>query len=70
MIMKNYSIKTTLSREHLKDCLECQERRQLLIDQSVVFGAFIPVTPPRALAERILEKTANPILGQRLKNRI
>jgi len=46
-------------KEHLKVCAECQERRQLLIDQSVVFGAFIPVIPPKALAERILNKTAS-----------
>ncbi len=45
-------------KEHLKVCGECQQRRQLLIDQSVVFGAFIPVIPPQALAERILKKTA------------
>ncbi len=46
-------------KEHLKVCAECQERRQLLIDQSVVFGAFIPIIPPKALAERILKKTAS-----------
>lgn len=46
-------------KEHLKDCAECQERRQLLISQSLIFGAFIPLIPPKALAERILQKTAS-----------
>lgn len=50
-------------REHLKDCPECQERRQTLIAQSVALGAFIPVIPPQALAERILNKTGSPPKG-------
>ena len=50
-------------REHLKVCEECQQRRQLLIDQSMVFGAFIPVIPPKALAERILKKITSPKTG-------
>jgi RNA polymerase sigma factor (sigma-70 family) len=50
-------------REHLKVCPECRERRQMLIAQSVALGAFIPVIPPQALAERILNKTASPLQG-------
>jgi len=50
-------------REHLKVCPECRERRQMLIAQSVALGAFIPVIPPKALAERILKKTGSPISG-------
>ena len=50
-------------REHLKVCPECRERRQMLIAQSVALGAFIPVIPPKALAERILNKTGSPPLG-------
>ncbi len=45
-------------QEHLKTCPECQERRKTLIAQSVAFGAFIPVLPPKGLAQQILEKTA------------
>ncbi len=47
-------------REHLKDCEECQQRRQALIDQSMAFAAFIPVIPPKGLAERILEQISGP----------
>lgn len=43
-------------REHLKVCEACQKRRDLLIKQSAILGAFIPVLPPRGLAERILEQ--------------
>jgi len=50
-------------KEHLKECAECQERRQMLIDQSVIFGAFIPIIPPKALADRILKKTASANTG-------
>jgi len=50
-------------RDHLKDCPECQERRQILIAQSVAFGAIIPVIPPKALAERILKETGGPPQG-------
>jgi len=50
-------------REHLKVCPECRERRQMLISQSVALGAFIPVIPPKALAERILNKTGTPPQG-------
>lgn len=50
-------------REHLKVCPECRERRQMLIAQSVALGAFIPVVPPKALAERILKKTGSPATG-------
>ena len=50
-------------REHLKVCPECRERRQMLIAQSVALGAFIPVIPPKALAERILNKTGSPPTG-------
>lgn len=50
-------------KEHLKVCEECQERRQLLISQSLIFGAFIPIIPPKALAEQILQKTASPNTG-------
>jgi len=46
-------------REHLKVCPECRERRQMLIAQSVALGAFVPVIPPKALAERILKKTGS-----------
>ena len=45
-------------REHLKTCKECQERRKTLIAQSVAFGAFIPVIPPKELAQQILNQTA------------
>ncbi len=45
-------------KQHLKICPECQERRKTLIAQSVAFGAFIPVIPPKELAQQILEKTA------------
>ena len=50
-------------KEHLKDCPECQERRKMLIAQSVALGAFIPVIPPKDLAERILDKTSSPTGG-------
>ncbi|MCJ7734765.1 MAG: sigma-70 family RNA polymerase sigma factor, partial [Anaerolineales bacterium] len=50
-------------KEHLKVCEECQKRRQLLITQSVLMGAFIPVIPPNALKQRILQETASPISG-------
>ncbi len=50
-------------REHLKDCPECRERRQMLISQSVALGAFIPVIPPKELAERILKETGSPATG-------
>jgi len=50
-------------REHLKVCPECRERRQMLIAQSVALGAFIPVIPPKALAERILNQTGSPPPG-------
>ena len=50
-------------KEHLKVCPECRERRQMLIAQSVALGAFIPVIPPKALAERILNQTGSPING-------
>ncbi len=50
-------------KEHLKECVECQERRQMLIDQSVIFGAFIPIIPPKALAERILQQTGAKNVG-------
>ena len=50
-------------REHLKVCPECRERRQVLIAQSVALGAFIPVIPPKALAERILKQTGSPPTG-------
>jgi len=43
-------------REHLKVCPECRKRREMLIAQSVALGAFIPVIPPKELAERILKK--------------
>jgi len=54
-------------REHLKVCPECRERRQMLISQSVALGAFIPVIPPKALAERILNKTGTPPQGPAAK---
>ena len=41
-------------KEHLKVCEACQKRRDLLIKQSAILGAFIPAIPPRGLAERIL----------------
>ena len=44
-------------KEHLKVCEACQKRRQLLIDQSLIFSAFIPVKPTKALSERILKNT-------------
>jgi hypothetical protein len=47
-------------KEHLKTCPDCQERRKMLIAQSVALGAFIPVVPPKDLAERILNKTGSP----------
>ena len=50
-------------KEHLKDCPECQERRKMLIAQSIALGAFIPVIPPKGLAERILDKTSSPTGG-------
>ena len=50
-------------RDHLKVCPECRERREMLIAQSIALGAFIPVVPPKALAERILNKTGSPPTG-------
>ncbi|NQS91336.1 MAG: sigma-70 family RNA polymerase sigma factor, partial [Chloroflexi bacterium] len=50
-------------KEHLKVCEECRERRQLLITQSVILGAFVPVIPPKSLKQRILQETANPTTG-------
>ena len=50
-------------KEHLKTCPDCQERRKMLIAQSVALGAFIPVVPPKDLAERILNKTGSPPAG-------
>lgn len=46
------------AREHLKDCEACQERKQWLVSQSLVFGALIPVVPPDALAKHILQRTS------------
>jgi hypothetical protein len=45
-------------KEHLKVCEECQKRRDMLVKQSAIFGAFVPVLPPKGLAQSILEKTA------------
>jgi RNA polymerase sigma factor (sigma-70 family) len=44
-------------KEHIKVCEACQQRKQMLIDQSLIFGAFIPVIPSKALSEQILRKT-------------
>jgi len=55
-------------RDHLKVCPECRERRQMLISQSVALGAFIPVIPPNALAERILNRTGTPPQGPAAQN--
>jgi RNA polymerase sigma-70 factor (ECF subfamily) len=46
-----------LVKEHLKDCEACQKRRDALIAQSMALGALVPLMPPKALAERILEQT-------------
>lgn len=43
-------------KQHLKVCEACQKRRDLLIKQSAIFGAFIPILPPQGLEERIFEK--------------
>ena len=43
-------------KEHLKDCEECQKRRDLLVIQSAIFGAFIPIFPPKGLEKKILDK--------------
>lgn len=43
-------------KEHLKVCEACQERRDALIRQSAILGAFIPIAPPKGLASRILEQ--------------
>ncbi len=43
-------------KEHLKVCDACQQRRDLLIKQTTILGAFIPVVPPKGLASRILEQ--------------
>ncbi len=45
-------------KEHLKTCPDCQERRKMLIAQSVALGAYVPVIPPKSLAQQILKKTA------------
>lgn len=55
--------KETFVKEHLKTCQECQERRKTLIAQSVAFGSFIPVIPPKELAREILDKTAGAQAG-------
>ncbi|MCD4803015.1 MAG: sigma-70 family RNA polymerase sigma factor [Anaerolineales bacterium] len=47
-----------LVKEHLKECEVCQQRKQWLVSQSLLFGAFIPVVPPDALAKRILQRTS------------
>jgi RNA polymerase sigma-70 factor (ECF subfamily) len=43
-------------KEHLKVCAACQKRRDLLVKQSALLGAFIPAVPPPDLAPRILEQ--------------
>ena len=48
----------SFAREHLKNCAACQERRQWLISQTALFGAFIPMEPPQGLARRILQQTS------------
>lgn len=47
-----------LVKEHLKKCEACQQRKQWLVSQSLLFGAFIPVVPSDALAKRILQRTS------------
>jgi len=43
-------------REHLKVCEACRKRRDLLVKQSALLGAFIPVIPPKGLAEKIFQQ--------------
>jgi len=50
-------------KEHLKVCEACQKRRDLLIKQTTILGAFIPVVPPKGLASRILEQIPGPGAG-------
>ena len=50
-------------KEHLKVCKACQKRRDLLIKQSAILGAFIPVVPPADLARRILEQIPGSAIG-------
>jgi RNA polymerase sigma factor (sigma-70 family) len=53
-------------KEHLKVCEACQKRRDLLIKQSAILGAFIPVVPPSGLAGRILEQIPGSGVGSAL----
>ncbi len=46
-----------LVKKHLQECPECRKRREQLIAQSLVFGAWVPVIPPSSLSLKILEKT-------------
>lgn len=46
-----------LAKEHLKDCEACQQRKRWLVTQSGIFAALIPVIPPAALGERIMQET-------------
>jgi RNA polymerase sigma-70 factor (ECF subfamily) len=46
-----------LVKKHLQECPECRKRREQLIAQSLVFGAWVPVIPPASLSRKILQKT-------------
>jgi RNA polymerase sigma-70 factor (ECF subfamily) len=61
-------------QEHLETCEACQRRRNWLVAQSGLLGAFVPILPPAGLAERILAKIGGlgsapkPSQGQELMN--
>jgi len=46
-----------LVKKHLQECPACRKRKEQLIAQSLVFGAWIPVIPPASLSRKILQKT-------------
>ncbi len=60
---ENLSDRERFVKEHLKVCKVCQKRRDLLVKQSAILGAFVPIMPPKDLAGRILDQIPGSAAG-------